>query len=355
MEQSYIDCCTIHSTIVGSQAYGTNNESSDVDIRGIAVIKDPSYYWGFLNHFEQYESSTEDTVIYDMRKAFKLMSDCNPNMLDLLFTEERFYKKTTEAFKPILEHRDLFISRKARFTFVGYAVAQLKRIRSARSWLLNPPTKKPERTDFGLPEQALLSKDDLGAFQWVMANMLKDSISYLNFSDATKAELEGANWIGLVQQNGIPESAQLQKAIGASDEWMSIMQREQAYSNAKRHYDSYVSWNNSRNKSRAELESKYGYDTKHAGHLVRLMRMGKEILSTGKVIVFRPDREELKAIRNGAWTYEQIEEYAEQMEREIAGLYDSSPLPKEPNRKALDKLCVEVIEQCLNRGCDVNY
>mgnify|MGYP001607055563 CR=1 FL=1 len=42
---------------------------------------------------------------------------------------------------------------------------------------------------------------------------------------------------------------------------------------------------------------------KHAMHLVRLMRMCKEILITCEVVVKRPDREELLAIRNGAWSY----------------------------------------------------
>jgi hypothetical protein len=32
--------------------------------------------------------------------------------------------------------------------------------------------------------------------------------------------------------------------------------------------------------------------------------MGYEILTQGKVIVKRPDREEILAIKNGAWSYE---------------------------------------------------
>ncbi|MFA5024291.1 MAG: nucleotidyltransferase domain-containing protein [Patescibacteria group bacterium] len=349
MEKEYIDKCTMFSTIVGSHAYGTNNEDSDTDIRGIAVLDDKSYYFGFLKKFEQYEYPNADTVIYDIRKAFSLMADANPNMLDIIFADEKFHQKVDDRFKIVLDNRDKFLSKRARFTYTGYSYSQLKRIKSARSWLLNPPKKKPERSDFGLPEQGLISKDNMGALQWIMANMLKDSVSYLNFSDATKKELEDANWIGLIQQQGIPENGfeHLQKAINISDEFMAIMQKEQAYNNAKRHFDSYTQWKNSRNKKRAILEEKYGYDAKHAMHLVRLLRMGKEILTEGKVLVFRPDREELKEIRNGSWSYEQVEEYAETMEKEIASLYEASKIPKEPNRNEIDKLCVEVIEKCL--------
>jgi len=45
------------------------------------------------------------------------------------------------------------------------------------------------------------------------------------------------------------------------------------------------------------LEAKFGFDTKHAMHLIRLLRMAREILETGVVHVKRPDAEELSAIR----------------------------------------------------------
>jgi len=345
MDKEFVDKHTLYSTVVGSTAYGTNTPESDLDIRGIAALNELSYYLGFLKNFEQFEDKVNDVVVYDIRKAFKLISDCNPNMLDLLFTEERFHQKVHPVFQQVLDNREKFLSRKAKYTYTGYAFSQLRRIRTARGWLLNPPAKRPEREDYGLPEKRAMSKSDQGAFHWILVNLLEDTIDYLNFSDETKEELKKANWIGSIQQKGIPEEAfsQIQKATGASDAWMELMQKEQAYNNAKRHFDSYTQWKHSRNKKRAELEEKYGYDTKHASHLVRLMRMGKEILSTGKVQVFRPDHEELLAIRNGAWTYEQIEEYADSMELEIKAIAENSPLPEKPDRNFLDSLCVKVV------------
>jgi len=350
MQREFIDKCTVYSTVVGSNAYGTNTPESDTDIRGIAVIDDLSYYYGFLNSFQQYEDKVNDYVIYDIRKAFKLISDCNPNMIDLLFTDERFHVKVDPAFEKVLELRDKFLSRRARKTYTGYAFAQLKRIKTHRSYLLNPPKKKPERSDYGLPDKVLLSKDDLGAFRWILAKLLKDSIEYMNLSIETKLELEEANWIGMLERKGIPDEAfdNVQKITGASDAWMDTMRREQSYFNAKRQFDAYLGWKNSRNVKRAVLEKNFGYDTKHASHLVRLMRMGKEILTDGTVHVFRPDREELLAIRNGAWTYEQIEEYAYKMEKEIIELEETSPLPKEPDRVFLDLLCADTIMERLS-------
>ena len=351
MDKKYIEDRTIFSTIVGSNAYGTNTPESDIDIRGVAIMDNLKYYFGYLDRFEQFEDKVNDFVIYDIRKAFRLISGANPNMLDLLFVDEKFHQFVHPLWERVLDNRDEFLSKRVRFSYIGYAVAQLKGIKTARGWLLNPPQKKPERSDFGLPEKKVLLKSDIGAFQWIMSHLLQNTIEYLNLSDATKEELKEANWIGLVQRKGVPDYCwdETQNITGASDEWMDAMKREQRYINAKRHFDSYMQWKHGRNKKRADLEAKFGYDTKHAFHLVRLMRMGKEILSEGKVLVFRPDAEELKEIRNGSWSYDKIEEYAHTMEQEIIALMDTSPLPKEPNRKFLNQLCVDIIKEYLNK------
>ena len=90
-------------------------------------------------------------------------------------------------------------------------------------------------------------------------------------------------------------------------------------------------------------------NTKHAYHLVRLIRMCREILTTGKVLVKRPDREELLTIRNGAWSYEQLIEFAEREDKELAELYLSTTvLPKTPDKEKLDQLCIKLVEKSLS-------
>jgi len=252
----------IFETIAGSIAYGTNDENSDVDTRGVAIKKDKSYYFGFLKKFEQQEDKNNDTVIYDIRKIFNLMADSNPSVLELLFMEERFWKKSTKHWEKIIEHKDKFLSKQARYSFCGYAMAQLKRIKVARNWLLNPPTKKPERSDFELPDKTIITKDNLNAFQWTLVYLIKDNIQYLNLSDSTKQELNGIEWIGPLQQHQLPEQSidAMMEMTGASSSWMEVMKKEQAYSQAKRHWDSYLNWKENRNKKRAVLEEKCGYD-----------------------------------------------------------------------------------------------
>ncbi len=82
---------------------------------------------------------------------------------------------------------------------------------------------------------------------------------------------------------------------------------------------------------------------KHAMHLVRLLRMGAEALETGELLVKRPDAAELLAIRNGAWTYEELVEYAEMMDKHVREvLYKQTTLPRTTNVKLAAKVIMEI-------------
>lgn len=137
------------------------------------------------------------------------------------------------------------------------------------------------------------------------------------------------------------------RTLGYDENFLALLDRERKYTAAQREWEQLQNWKATRNPKRAELEAKHGYDVKHAMHLVRLLRMCREILTTGEVIVQRPDREELLAIRNGAWSYDKLVGWAEDEDRALEALYVSSTLPKVPDRGALDRLCVELVEESL--------
>ena len=115
------------------------------------------------------------------------------------------------------------------------------------------------------------------------------------------------------------------------------------YHLAKDKHKHYWDWKNNRNEVRGEMEEKFGYDTKHAMHLVRLLRMGLEALRDGEIVVKRPDAEELLAIRNGSWTYEEVVNYAEEMDNEVRNVwYKKTELPKKPDIKFAAQLLMSV-------------
>ena len=69
-------------TLGGSHAYGTNVETSDVDVRGCAMNK-PSDIVG-LSNFEQFVNTETDTTVYAFNKLITLLLNCNPNTIEML-------------------------------------------------------------------------------------------------------------------------------------------------------------------------------------------------------------------------------------------------------------------------------
>ena len=300
----------------GSHAYGLNVPTSDEDFKGVC-IKPKECYFGFLNSFEQAEhmgskSDGVDSVTYSLDKFAKLAADCNPNIIEILHVADRHVLSINEFGEELRSYRDEFISKKAKFTFSGYAHAQLNRIKTHRSWLLNPPKAHPARKDFGLSEISKVSKSELGAY------------------DAAAAD-------------GI--ELDLPKDV------LTLFTREKQYQAAKAHFDQFKNWEKNRNPARAELEAKHGFDTKHGMHLMRLLTMAVEILEEHRVYVDRHDRgdrEEILAYRYGKHGYDALIERAEFLEKRCEELYTSSTLRKEPDRKLIDAVIVKLTEKYLS-------
>jgi hypothetical protein len=349
---SWIKDNTIYLTKFGSEAYGTNTINSDLDVRGVCIP--PKEYYLGSKKFEQAELNNPDVVIFELSKFFKLAEDCNPNALEILFVDKGDILYIDSLGKDIINNRELFLSKKVFYTMCGYAKQQLHRIRSHKRWLLSPPTTKPTRSDFKLPESPQIDNTQMAA---VTADIQKELDKFQfdfidDLEESKKIEIRSTMTQMLAQLKISADDHWMAAArkIGLNDNFIEIMQKERMYTNAKREWDQYQNWKKTRNPARSALEEKFGYDTKHAYHLVRLMRMCREILATGKVIVKRPDREELLAIRNGAWSYDKLLEFASKEEASINELYATSNLlPKFPDKSKIDKLCIELVEKSLSK------
>lgn len=337
--------CSIFRFISGSHAYGTNRPDSDQDVRGVFIaplskgfeLFQSSFVGGgtigdrlraALENIEDgvYEAATEnikralepengdlnfsvetvhrpgvDEEQHELRKFLKLAAESNPNIIEFLYVD-RLIIHETEVWKKIRSHRDKFLSRKARWTFSGYAKAQLNRIKLHRGYLLSPPSHKPTRQEFGLQENTSISKENQGAI--------------LSLPD---------QWV--------------------NDSARDYVRKEKDYHKARSEWHSYTEWERKRNPARKEMERKYGYDVKHAMHLVRLARMGSEILSDGVVKVFRPDADELRQILRGEWPYEKVLEVAENLDASLDALYAKSTLRDRPDHKGISDLYQEICEE----------
>jgi hypothetical protein len=257
----------------GSEAHGTyvpntHNGVDDRDLMGI-VIPPLNYYLGLRS----YHMSTDrwdvaeaindpwDVVLYELRKFVYLLCKQNPNVLQLLWLEDEDYlpvpKKNRLVGLNLVRARLLFRHADlARTTFVGYAQEQLKRM-----------------TAFDAPTMERIHDLEV--------RLLEHGV------DLAKAA-EG-KW----DSNRLPIEIN-----GLCIQYMGMRRTyHKAYMGAKR-------W---------DMVRQFGYDPKNAAHLVRLLHLGYEYLTTGRMNVRRTwDRDMLIQIKTGQWPLEDVKVHAEQ-------------------------------------------
>lgn len=94
-----------------------------------------------------------------------------------------------------------------------------------------------------------------------------------------------------------------------------------------------------------ESTGKYGYDTKHAAHLIRLLLFGTELLHTGCLQLPTEWRNCLVAIKNGEWQLSAIIDKINYLEKSLDENFKHSWLPEEPNMDAINKLQISLFER----------
>jgi predicted nucleotidyltransferase len=343
---------TIYVTRHGSHAYGTTVPTSDLDIRGIAIAP-KDYYLGCNKNFEQAEMKDPDFVVFELRKFLKLASDCNPNALELIFTDPEDHLVQTPLGSVLVENRNMFLTKRVKFTFQGYAHSQMKRIRLHRQYLLHPVHKPPTREEFKLPERTVIPADQLAAAKAAIKKRL-DEWNWHEFENVEPSmrlalqdefcrrltEITAWSWEETPQK--MFEAAA--HTLGYDTNFIEFLDKERQYTSKMREWQQYQEWKKNRNPLRADMEAQFGYDLKHALHLVRLSRTCKELLIEGVLRVRRPDAAELLSIRSGAWTYDHLVEWFAQQEIEIEEAAKTSTLPHSPDRNKIDKLCQEMVE-----------
>lgn len=342
---------TILLTVGGSVSYGTATESSDLDLKGICIAPE-STTLGFCKNFEQADGKDHiksyfadlnevqaecavkngyEGTVYDLRKFMTLASKGNPNILEVLFCDDSDVIINSPEGSFLRRNRDLFLSQAVRYSYAGFAMAQLKRIRGHKAWLLSPPTGKPDRHKFGLGENPSIPRHRRGEIEAEITKNVdrgfsrEQTIKLIATFPAYKEDLETEGVI-------------------------AALNAEYAFSKAMEEWTRYLEWRKNRNVSRGAAEALYGYDCKHAMHLVRLLRTGKELLTEGKLLVKRPDAEELLAVRAGEWSYERLIEWAEAQVAELDNWKGASPLPHSPDMNKLNELCVELHKSFYRRG-----
>lgn len=116
------------------------------------------------------------------------------------------------------------------------------------------------------------------------------------------------------------------------------------YAYGQLHRMTHMAFEGHMGEKRKALVGKFGYDTKNAAHLIRLLRMGIEFLKDGYLYVCRhSDGPQLLEIKRGEWTLEQVKSESDRLFKLAEEVYLRSDLPAGVNRDRVNELAVEVV------------
>lgn len=385
----------------GSHAYGTATPTSDVDFRGIFLADKKAIMTPFFNVNEREDKNEEDTKFFELNRFMQLYTDGNPNVIETLWVEESDIVESTEMYWHLRQYNKEFLSKRVAKKFTGYAHGQISRMTNHKGWM-----NEERRAINALQEQVnthkskdleVWIKDNFPEFIWthivfghednkmidferIMRNsdiqlvslnapkqyhfvklvhnympqqILDRDFNIMNFQQGHELVPFGEDIFAIVRKDGSRLIAADGRLLIPKHNTLSVddIKRQPVLvvkflrENWKRSSEirgSFHTWKKNRNVTRSELEVKFGMDTKHAMHVVRLLRTAEELLETGVVLVKRPDAEELLAIRNGAWSYDKMMEFFEEKSNYIRNeLFKKSDLPQEPD---LDKAANVLIE-----------
>lgn len=302
-------------TLGGSHAYGTQTQSSDIDLRGVAMNSMTEIFSG-RHTFEQIVEPKTDTTIYSFLKFIELLRNANPNMFEILGCRPQDYLILTPFGQELIDHVDLFLSKRVGRSFAGYASMQLTRLLNKSSHLQSQKEKEKRvlqslnRAMDNLYSQLGL---DGSQFRFYVDTANTEGLSAEIFMDMDVRHLPVRDF------NRILRTAR--QVVLDFDK---------------------IGFRN----SKAYQHNKIN---KHMMHLIRLMFMGIEILETHQVHTYREKEHELlMSIRNGDYTDENEQptpaffQLHEELSQRLDSCLRQTTLPDEVDLNAIDAFVTRV-------------
>lgn len=347
----------IYECIVGSQAYGTNLPNSDTDIKGVYCQSKDDILG--LKYVEQLNPD-KDTSYYEVRRFVDLCGAANPNILEMLFAEDRFVKEIHPAFEIIRKNRHMFLTKLCKNSFGGYAVGQIKRAKGLdkkMNWEKSQTIRKTP-LDFcyiqynggSIPIVEFLKREQLKqelcglcAIDH-MPNCYYVYYDYVRQFTTPEMNYKGLEYKGIIGEdsNELRLSSIPKEQVG---QHLGIMYyNADAYSIHCKKHTEYLEWLKNRNTDRYVDTENHGQqiDGKNIMHCVRLIDCALEIAQTGNLTVFRPNREELLNIRKGNCNLNDIIKQSEDKIALMDELFSKSNLPDNVDMEFKHNLILEV-------------
>lgn len=305
-------------TLGGSYAYGTNIETSDVDIRGCALNTQEEILTN--KKFEQFVNEETDTTIYGFNKFVNLLTNVNPNTIEMLGCRPEHYLYISPIGQELIDNRYIFLSKKCVHSFGGYASNQLRRL-----------DNKVAR--------------DLGQFQQEahILNSIKNAAC--SYKERYFEHPEDA--IRLYIGESVQEEYDTEIFMDINLKHYPLRDWKGMWSDMNNIVKDY-----SKLGKRNAHAASHGKLAKHMMHLVRLYLMCFDILDNGEIITYREkDHDFLMSIRNGDYLDEndkptkEFFNIVDELESQLEMKKNSTMLPETPDMKQIEKFVMSVNER----------
>lgn len=338
--------CIIFECITGSRAYGLALPHSDTDIKGVFVLPKEKFYG--LEYVPQVNNETNDIVYYELGRFFELLTKNNPNLLEMLNVAAEHILHKAPIFDKVVP--ELFLSKICAESFVNYADSQIKKAKGLNKKIVNP--MEPERKtplhfcyityeQGSIPLLKWLEIKGYEAANCGLVNIPYIKDLYALFYD----ESTTLGYGGII--SGADANEVILSSIPKGEKPLSyLFFSKDAYAQHCKQYRQYWDWVEKRNDERYKNTLTHGknYDSKNMMHTFRLLDMAEDLLRFGKIVVQRPNREELLKIRAGEFEYDDLVAQAAAKVARIQSLKAKSELPDTPDLEEIEKLLVEMRE-----------
>lgn len=308
----------IFLTLGGSHAYGTNVETSDVDIRGCALNTKEEILTN--KKFEQFVNEETDTTIYGFNKLISLLVNVNPNTIELLGCKPEHYLYLSPVGKELLDNKHIFLSKKCVYSFGGYANQQLRRLDNKAARDLSQSQQEAHILN-SIKNAACTYKERFfehneDAIRLYVDKSEQEEYDSEIFMDINLKHYPLRDWKGM---------------------WSDMSNIVKDYAKIGK-----------RNSHAIE----HGKLAKHMMHLVRLYLMCFDILDSGEIITYREkDHDFLMSIRNGDYLDEnnkptkEFFDIVDELESKLEQKKISTELPEIPDMKKIEKFIMSVNER----------
>lgn len=336
--------------ISGSHAYGLNVPTSDVDVRGIFINPlQERISLNFAKGSEQVGDEKHDTTYYELARYMELAKDCNPNIIEFLWCPEDCWKIRKPAVDMLIDNRNMFVSKKAYYTFSSYAFSQIKKAKGQNKWINNPqPEEAPRKTDFcwvinpgeTKPRPVNPAYGNFEEFHVAGMEHVPNMYRLYHYGKGASGVFRGPNQ-QLVCES-IPVRDESTKFFGF------LVFNEADYDKAMTDHRNYWEWMKNRNPHRyvAQEKGEVDYDCKNLMHCVRLLWSSENILRNGEPIIrFEGEQKDfLMKIRKGEMRYEDLMAMIEPKMEELKTLCETTTVvPHHVDELAINSLFLDIV------------